>query len=107
MQRLDAVALQLDAVEAALRASGHWQLQSPSPQALASTEPFCVDTLSFDQWLQFIFLPRLRALVASHGLPTGPCGIAPMAEQALAGTALCAEALLAPLRNLDRLISGG
>jgi uncharacterized protein YqcC (DUF446 family) len=105
MIRSAEVALELDAVEAALRAIGGWQTLPPPPAALASTEPFCVDTLNFAQWLQFVFLPRMRASIARRQLPSGPCAIAPMAEQALAGSALGCESLLAPLRELDRLIS--
>jgi uncharacterized protein YqcC (DUF446 family) len=31
----------------------------PSTEALASDQPFCVDTLTLPRWLQFIFLPTL------------------------------------------------
>ncbi|WP_258876037.1 YqcC family protein, partial [Pseudomonas aeruginosa] len=31
-----------------------------APEALASPEPFCVDTLALEQWLQWIFLPRMK-----------------------------------------------
>ncbi|MEC8429313.1 MAG: YqcC family protein, partial [Pseudomonadota bacterium] len=29
-----------------------WETQRPADEALASTQPFCIDTLSFPQWLQ-------------------------------------------------------
>ena len=55
--------------------------QSPPPAALVSTEPFSIDLLSFTEWLQFIFLPKMYATIeATEELPQS-CSIAPMAEQ--------------------------
>lgn len=54
-------------IEAAMRNLQLWQEQAPSPEALASTQPFAVDTLTFTQWLQFLFIPRLRQLAESGG----------------------------------------
>jgi len=68
-------------IEAELRRLQQWQYEAPSPEALASVEPFCVDTLTFAQWLQFIFLPRMHALVAAQKLPPGRCEIKPIAEE--------------------------
>jgi len=43
--------------------------------------PFCVDTLSFPQWLQFVFIPKMRALHDQNlAYPVGS-GIASMAEE--------------------------
>ena len=38
-------------IEAQLRQLNLWQRVAPPEEALASTEPFCVDTLSLPQWL--------------------------------------------------------
>lgn len=94
-------------IEAELRRLELWAKESPDAEALASTQPFAVDTLSFPQWLQFIFLPRMRALIAADAaLPTA-CGIAPMAEEAFRGQKLPIESLLDALENMDRMLSGG
>ncbi|NVK21273.1 MAG: YqcC family protein [Kangiellaceae bacterium] len=58
-----------------------WSVHKPSEQALASTMPFAVDTLSLEQWLQFIFLPRMREMLDNEQLPPGPAQIAPIAEE--------------------------
>ncbi|OYW90485.1 MAG: pseudouridine synthase, partial [Pseudomonadales bacterium 32-61-5] len=50
--RVPELAEQLLLIERELRVLGVWEALSPDPQALASREPFCVDTLSFEQWLQ-------------------------------------------------------
>lgn len=52
----------------------------PSPQALASVEPFCFDTLEFHAWLQWVFLPRMRDTLMQNKPLSAPCRIAPLAE---------------------------
>ena len=68
-------------LEKELRESQLWAEQSPAPEALLSTEPFSIDLLTFTEWLQFIFLPKMYATIgAAEDLPLS-CSIAPMAEQ--------------------------
>lgn len=58
-----------------------WSEQYPSAEAMASVEPFAVDTMDLEQWLQFIFIARIRAILeADSPLPTH-CDVAPYAEQ--------------------------
>ena len=58
-------------VEAALRTGGKWEAAEPSAEALRSATPFCIDTLSFEQWLQWIFLPRMKHILEqSRPLPS-------------------------------------
>nr|WP_308424506.1 YqcC family protein [Shewanella ulleungensis] len=58
-----------------------WSDALPSASALASHAPFACDTMAFEQWLQFIFIPKMTELIAQkHPLPT-TMAIAPMAEQ--------------------------
>jgi uncharacterized protein YqcC (DUF446 family) len=92
-------------IEAELRRLNLWQSEPPSAEALASTEPFCIDTMSFEQWLQFIFLPRMRALVDADRLPAGRCEIQPLAEQYFADRQLAAANLIAVLGRLDTLVN--
>ncbi len=91
----------LHQLEAALHAADLWDAAVPSQQALASTMPFMVDTLLIEQWLQWVLLPRLHALLdAQAPLPTA-CSVHPLAEhewgQRCPGPASAAvlEALLA------------
>lgn len=92
-------------IEAELRRLRLWDAEPPTPEALASTEPFCVDTLSFPQWLQFIFLPRMHALVAAQQLPPGRCEIRPLAEQYFNGGKLDVLALLRAIGALDERVN--
>ena len=92
------------AIEAEMRRIGLWETQAPSPQALASLQPFCYDTLRFDQWLQWIFLVRMRALLEDGtSLPT-TSDIAPLAEDFFATCHQDTDRLLALIRDFDRLI---
>ncbi|MFI2811620.1 MULTISPECIES: YqcC family protein [Microbulbifer] len=75
------VADQLLQLEAELRRLDLWQAESPSAEDLASSQPFCVDTLTLPQWLQFIFIPRMAQLVEAGGPLPQKCGTAPIAEE--------------------------
>ncbi|MGF2688377.1 YqcC family protein [Marinobacter sp. DUT-3] len=93
-------------IEVELRRIGVWENQPPSPEAFQSTQPFCVDTLEFTQWLQFVFVARLKILIESdHPLPA-VSGIAPMAEEHFRGRPESGEALIRELETMDRLLSG-
>lgn len=52
-------------LEAQLQKHELWQQTMPSPEALQSVEPFAIDTLDPHEWLQWIFIARMHALVES------------------------------------------
>jgi len=93
-------------VESELRQQALWQSSEPDAAALASTEPFCFDTLSLPQWLQFVLLPQIYSMIESGQRLPEACGIAPMAEEYFRGTALVHGNLIPALRRLDRLLCG-
>lgn len=62
-----AVAAKLDEIEAEMRRIGMWQEQPLRPEQYSFTRAFGGDTMAFDQWLQFIFIPRVREIVAARG----------------------------------------
>ncbi len=82
-----------------------WQGQSPSARALASTEPFCVDTLSFSQWLQWIMIPRFEQVIAAGAALPQRCEIQPMAEEGLKGLATDVGELVALMGEIDRTLT--
>ena len=105
--RIPQIADQLLLIERQLRQLGLWAQQAPSAEALASQQPFCVDSLAFEEWLQWIFLPRLKSMLEANApLPTAS-GIAAMAEQVFVGRALEVNGLIAALEEFDRLIGLG
>ncbi len=95
----------LGELEAVLRDERLWHRQRPPPSDLASTQPFACDTLEFTQWLQFIFIPRLRQ-VADTGTPLpAECDVAPMAEEYFKANAMEATVVIHQLRLIDRHIT--
>ncbi|HEY8569716.1 YqcC family protein [Microbulbifer sp.] len=94
-------------LEADLRVLSLWDAEPPSPAALASTEPFCVDTLTLPQWLQFVFLPRMSHMVELEMPLPQACGIAPMAEEFFRGSELPVAALIRKLEEIDLRLARG
>ncbi len=99
-----AVARELEGIAGSLRALDLWASQAPSEAALASQEPFCLDTLNFPQWLQFIFLPRMSNL-CELALPLpNKCGIAPMSEEYFRPLDLDGNPLTSALARIDHIL---
>ncbi|MCG7545161.1 YqcC family protein [Pseudoalteromonas sp. MM17-2] len=70
----------LTQLQGELANAGLWQDKPVAEHLLQSSQPFCVDTLRFEQWLQFVFIPKMRALIhAKHPLPSA-IALTPMAE---------------------------
>ena len=106
-RRVAELADQLLLIERELRVQDLWASTPPDAQALASQEPFCVDTLSFEQWLQWIFLPRMKTILErGEALPT-VSGILAMAEVVYRGRPQQMGGLLQALETFDVLISRG
>ncbi len=105
MMRTDVAEVLID-IESELRQLGLWDRIPPSSEALASDQPFCVDTLTLPQWLQFIFLPTLYQLLESDQALPARCGIAPMAEEFFRGGGLPTSVLEEALLRIDTLLSG-
>lgn len=92
-------------IEAQLRQLDLWDRIPPSSQALASTEPFCVDTLSLPQWLQFVFIPTLYQMIEDDVPLPERCGITPMAEEFFRGSGMATDDLLTALDRMDQLLT--
>jgi uncharacterized protein YqcC (DUF446 family) len=104
--RLVDVADQLLLIEQELRSMGWWAEEPPSAEALASQAPFCVDTLAFEEWLQWIFLPRMKVILESGLELPRASGIRAMAEEAYRERLTEMGRLLEALGAFDRLIGG-
>ena len=64
------VARYADQIEAEMRRIGMWQDAPLRPEQLKFKQAFAMDTMVFSQWLQFIFLPRVREAVAANSFPS-------------------------------------
>ena len=92
-------------IEGELRTLGLWDRIPPSARALAGEQPFCVDTLTLSQWLQFVFLPRLYVLLEEGRDLPSRCGVAPMAQEYFKGSELATDALISALSEIDIVLS--
>ena|SRR5205809_4849452 len=60
-----------DQIEAEMHRIGLWQTEPLRPEQLDFTKAFAMDTMTFAQWLQFIFLVRVREAIATNEFPSG------------------------------------
>ncbi|MEB0091681.1 YqcC family protein [Pseudomonas sp. CCI4.2] len=104
-KRFPQVAEHLLLIERELRVLGWWRESPPSAQALASHEPFCVDLLAFDQWLQWIFLPKMKVILEQDLPLPNASGILEMAEMVYSGHPQDTRTLQQLLAQFDRLIT--
>lgn len=92
-------------VEASLRTNGKWDESQPAENALCSEHPFSLDTLRFEQWLQWIFLPRMKhTLEQTKPLPS-ESDIFVYAEECLHKNDPATGNLLKLIKRFDDLIS--
>ena len=101
-QRIVDILLEL---EAEMRELDWWEDAKPPAKALASQQPFCVDQLAFEQWLQWIFLPRMIDIIETgQPLPT-QSAIFVYAEECLRHHGSRSAHLLALLKRFDELVT--
>jgi|SRR5215471_6223956 len=60
-----------DRIEAEMRRIGFWQNEPLRPEQMEFTQAFAMDTMTYAQWLQFVFLPRVREAAAANQFPSG------------------------------------
>ena len=90
-------------LEQQLRVLGWWSDNAPTAAQLSSELPFCIDTLVFEQWLQFIYIPRLTEILANSRPLPRQSGVAAMAEEVLDQSSIAVDQLIDCLRQLDEL----
>ncbi|CEO38284.1 YqcC family protein [Photobacterium kishitanii] len=94
----------LTQLENILQQHQYWEMITPDPQALASTEPFAIDSLACHQWLQWIFIPKLRYLILQRlPLPT-QFVISPYVEEAMKNQ-VGVEDIVVTVRAIDQLLN--
>jgi uncharacterized protein YqcC (DUF446 family) len=92
-------------VEASLRLHGKWDEYEPNSNDLSSTFPFCMDALKFEQWLQWIFLPKMKATIEQTKPLPEQSAIFEYAEECLQKNDPSTDSLLKLLKIFDDLIS--
>jgi uncharacterized protein YqcC (DUF446 family) len=100
------VELALQSLQQTMSNAAHWSDVDIAVEALDSQEPFCFDTMNFSQWLQFVFIPRIQALIdVEEELPNlvKGQGLEPMASEFYKNTD-ADRAIIALIRQLDGLL---
>jgi len=87
-----------------MRRLGLWTREPPRPEALASRQPFCYDTLAFEQWLQWVFIPRMKRILEQGLELPQDSDIRPLAEEVFSRYSADTSALLGLIRAFDELI---
>lgn len=99
---------QLQQLEAEMRLQNLWSQMAPSAQAMASTMPFMYDTLKLHEWLQWVFLPRLRAVIDAKGQLPCQSHVHPLAEHEWSQpVAFDKRRLLVLLLGIDETLNQG
>jgi uncharacterized protein YqcC (DUF446 family) len=96
------VADSLLAIEIQLRQMNCWQSEPLAKEKYLSSEPFCLDTMSFEQWLQFVLLAKLKQMLENDQPLPAVSGVAPMAEEHYRGG--WGQRLIRELAKLDELL---
>ncbi|WP_371372820.1 YqcC family protein [Thalassotalea aquiviva] len=106
MQKPQTIMTLLNALEQELKNLGLWQQEGIDEDLLQSTQPFCIDTLSFEQWLQFVFLTKMHQMIeANQALPNN-IAICPMAEESFKSLGQNASDLINIIGDIDQCLSG-
>lgn len=94
--------LLLEKLEAVMDDVGLWETEAPSLDALLSVEPFAVDTLACHQWLQWIFIPKMKRLITRNMPLPERFAISPYVEEAMKQDKGI-DTILGVTRELDNL----
>ncbi|PSU28854.1 YqcC family protein [Photobacterium lutimaris] len=94
--------LLLDRLTTVLQEYEHWDVELPPAEALSSNQPFAIDILRCEQWLQWIFIPKLNHMLAMKMALPAAFEISPYVEEAMKENKGQA-AILAVTRELDQL----
>ena len=94
----------LNDLEVVLRELGLWSEDRPTQDALNSVMPFCYDTLEIEQWLQFIFIGRMREILEQGDVLPPSCRILPYVETLIGFGRNFRPSLLEILSDIDRVI---
>ncbi|MBA2780000.1 YqcC family protein [Billgrantia kenyensis] len=104
----DELDVALRRLEATMKATNMWRMSTPAPEAYESQQPFCIDTMELPQWLRFVFIARLDALVEARAPMPATCEVAPVVDTYLAqqGSRASDRLLMCKaVEEIDRLVT--
>jgi len=66
----ESILVQLGRIQAEMQHVGMWQAEPLEPEQYDFRAAFAMDTMSFTQWLQFIFIPNVRVAAGKNQFPS-------------------------------------
>ncbi len=93
----------LTELEAELKVLGLWASEPPPKEHLQSSMPFCFDVLAFEQWLQFVLIPKSQELIKQRSRLPAKANIYPAAEEVFNRRDENAKELLNLIHAFDEL----
>ena len=91
-------------LERSLRDAELWSTEEIAEDRLASKVPFCADTLSYPELLQFVFIRKMQALIEGEDDLPSASGLFPMAQVYFGRDIFRYRELAGILLKLDRTI---
>ena len=91
-------------LEQSLREGMLWSNFTPSVEAFQSELPFAFDTMSFEQWLQFVFIPRMSEIVSNKSALPDNLMLLPMAEHSM-GSADKQSGVMDVIKQIDLIFA--
>lgn len=100
-QQYSALKKALNTLEEAMHHLSLWPASKPSSSAMQSSVPFAVDAMSFECWLAYIFIPKMRAMISARQ-PIPNMQITPAAEVYLS---VPSNEIMLLLRDIDDIVN--
>lgn len=82
-----------------------WQEYRPTQEEMASTLPFHYDTLTFEQWLQFVFIERINLMIEQKQPLPSEMSLLPIALESFKSLGDKSNTLLDIIAQLDTLFN--
>lgn len=89
-------------IEAEMKRKGYWSTQPLPAEAYDFRQAFAMDTMAFSQWLQFVFIPRVRQILEEQRAFPARSMVGTQAIREFDGDANAAQ-LISLLNDFDRL----
>ena len=105
MSKAVAAAELLDKIEAELKQAGYWQSTPLSEDKFNNMGAFGMNTMTFSQWLQFVFLPQARKAVSGEREFPSKSNVSAQAIREFDGDP-GAETLVSLLCEFDAVVEG-
>jgi uncharacterized protein YqcC (DUF446 family) len=67
MPDYNTVESKINDIEAEMKRLGYWHGEPLPPEMYNFTQAFAMDTMPFVYWLEFVFIPRVRDIIAEQG----------------------------------------